>query len=79
MDIYRCGKSGCEIAVNHLKNVCPGSKFTIQILEKLPGNGCRNIPADLVTFNEEILNGKFHFLCNADSQVLEYRLQSEDY
>ena len=21
-------------------------------------------PADLVTFNEEILNGKLHFLCN---------------
>ena len=22
-------------------------------------------PADLVTFTEEILNGKFHFLCSA--------------
>ena len=22
-------------------------------------------PADFITFNEEILNGKLHFLCNA--------------
>ena len=26
-------------------------------------------PADLVTFNEEILNGKFHFLCSGSSSA----------
>ena len=26
--------------------------------------------ADLVTFTEEILNGKLHFLCNVSNQVI---------
>ena len=26
-------------------------------------------PADLVTFTEEILNGKVHFLCNAERRI----------
>ena len=29
-------------------------------------------PADLVTFTEEICNGKFHFLCSADCCCAEY-------
>ena len=39
---------GFELSVSHesllyiLKNVFPRSKFVIQILEKLPGNGYRN-------------------------------------
>ena len=59
MNIHRRGKSGCEICINHFKNVCPGSTFTIQILEKLPGNG--------------YINGI------VDPEMLEYRLQREDY
>ena len=35
---HRRGKSGFKIAINRFKNVCSGSKFTIQMLEKLPGN-----------------------------------------
>ena len=27
-------------------------------------------PADLVTFTEEILNGKLHFLCNAFAKIV---------
>ena len=29
-------------------------------------------PADLITFNEEILNGKIHFLCSAFKQKGKY-------
>ena len=42
MNIHRRGKSGCEIAIDHFKNVCPGATFTILILEVLPGNGYLN-------------------------------------
>ena len=42
MNVHRRGKSGCEISINHYKNVCPNATFTIQIIEKLPGNGYRN-------------------------------------
>ena len=28
-----------------------------------------HFPADLVTFTEEILNGKLHFLCSKDSRL----------
>ena len=35
---------------------------------------CPNLqfPADLVTFTEEILNGKLHFLCNEGSFIITY-------
>ena len=39
VNVHRRGKSGCEIAINHFRNVCPDNNFTVQILEKLPGNG----------------------------------------
>ena len=42
MNIHRKGKTGCEILIDHFTNVCPGSSFSIQILEKLPGNGYAN-------------------------------------
>ena len=42
MNVHRKGKSGCEISIDHYTNVCPGTKFSIQILEKLPGNGYIN-------------------------------------
>ena len=42
MNIHRKGKTGCEILIDHFSNVCPGSLFSIQILEKLPGNGYAN-------------------------------------
>ena len=42
MNIHRKGKTGCEIAINHYTNVCPGAKFSIRVLEKLPGNGYKN-------------------------------------
>ena len=47
MNIHRRGKSGCEISINHYKNVCPGSSFTIQIIEVLPGNGYKNGAFDI--------------------------------
>ena len=42
MNIHRRGKSGCEILIDHFKNVCPGATFTILILEVLPGDGYVN-------------------------------------
>lgn len=42
MNIHRCCKSGCAITINGFKSVSSGSKCTIQILAKLPGNGYRN-------------------------------------
>ena len=39
MNIHRRGKSGCEILIDHFSNVCPGALFSIDILEKLPGDG----------------------------------------
>ena len=42
MNIHRKGKTGCEVLIDHFSNVCPGSSFSIQILEKLPGNGYTN-------------------------------------
>lgn len=42
MNIHRTGKSGCEISIDHYKNVCPGATFNIQILEVLPGDGYLN-------------------------------------
>ena len=42
MNIHRKGKTGCEIAINHFTNVCPGAKFSIRVLEKLSGNGYKN-------------------------------------
>ena len=39
MNVHRRGKSGCEILIDHFSNVCPGAEFSIEILEKLPGDG----------------------------------------
>ena len=35
-------------------------------------NNNPEFPADLVTFTEEILNGKLHFLCSAMSVMIDY-------
>ena len=32
---------------------------------------CTKFPADLVTFTEEILNGKLHFLCSETTKALQ--------
>ena len=53
MNIHRRGKSGCEIAIDHFKNVCPGATFTIQILESLPGNGYSNGSLDRAMLERE--------------------------
>ena len=42
MNVHRKGKTGCEILIDHFSNVCPGSLFSIDILEKLPGDGYEN-------------------------------------
>ena len=44
------------LAFTKLREKCPDTEiFLVRIQET----------ADLVTFTEEILNGKFHFLCSA--------------
>ena len=35
------------------------------------------IPADLITFTEEILNGKLHFLCSVTSQYGNHQITNE--
>ena len=42
MNIHRKSKSGCEPSINHYKNACKDPSFSIQILEKLEGNGFIN-------------------------------------
>lgn len=42
MNIHRTSKSGCTFMIEHFNNVCPGASFSIQILEKLPGDGYLN-------------------------------------
>ena len=42
MNVHRTGKQGCEISIDHFANVCPKVNFSVQILEKLPGNGYVN-------------------------------------
>ena len=42
MNINRKGKSGCKLSINHHKNVCKGTSFSIHILEKLEGDGSIN-------------------------------------
>jgi len=46
MNIHRRGKSGCEVAIDHYKNVCLDATFSVQILEKLPGNGYKDGKVD---------------------------------
>ena len=42
MNTHRKAKQGCEISINHYKHVCPGATFSIQIIEKLEGDGYKN-------------------------------------
>ena len=42
MNTHRTAKSGCTTSIEHYREVCPGAGFTIQIIEKLPGNGYTN-------------------------------------
>ena len=39
MNIHRTSKKGCEHFIEHFSTVCSGHSFTIQVIEKLPGNG----------------------------------------
>ena len=39
VNIHRRGKSGCETYIDHYTNVCKNAIFSIQMIEKLPGNG----------------------------------------
>ena len=47
MNTHRTSKSGCTTSINHYREVCPGSTFSIQIIENLPGNGYKNGVMDL--------------------------------
>ena len=42
MNIHRREKSGCEISIDQYRNVCKNTTFSIQVIEKLPGNGYKN-------------------------------------
>ena len=51
MNIHRKGKTGCEIAIDHFKNVCPNSSFSVRILENLSGDGYKDGSVDLSLLN----------------------------
>ena len=42
MNIHRRGKSGCAVSIDYCRNVCKNATFSIQINEKLPGNGYKS-------------------------------------
>ena len=42
MNIHRKAKTGCERFIDHFKNVCAGASFSVQIIEKLEGDGRTN-------------------------------------
>ena len=46
MNIHRKSKSGCERCIDHYKNVCVGASFSVQIIEKLDGDGRKNRKID---------------------------------
>ena len=51
MSIHRKGKRDCEHSINHYKNVCKGTSFSIHILEKLEGDGFINGHRDFAVQN----------------------------
>ena len=55
MNIHRTGKSGCERSIDHYNNVCIGGSFTVQIIEKLNGDGYKNgkIDKDMTKYRLE--------------------------
>ena len=42
INIHRTAKTGCKVMIDHFENVCKNSSFSIQIIEKLDGNGYKN-------------------------------------
>ena len=42
MNIHRTSKTGCTYSKNLYNKVCLGETFSIQIIEKLEGNGYKN-------------------------------------
>ena len=42
MNIHRKGKSGCHRMIEHFSEICKDCTFSIQIIEKLEGNGYKN-------------------------------------
>ena len=42
INIHRTSKTGCEHMINHYKEVCVGSHFTVQIIEYFSGTGYIN-------------------------------------
>ena len=42
MNIHRTAKTGCEHMINHFREVCPGSSFSIRIIEVFKGDGYEN-------------------------------------
>ena len=49
-NIHRRGKSGCEISIDHYRNVFKNAIFSIQVNEKLPGYGYENEIKDNAMF-----------------------------
>ena len=54
MIIHRIGKSGCSFSIDHYSNVCKNVTFSIQVIERLPGNGYGNEIKDNVMMEYQL-------------------------
>lgn len=42
MNIHMRENSGCEVPIDHYKDVCKSATFSIKVIEKVLGNGYEN-------------------------------------
>ena len=52
MNTHRTFKSDCKRLNEHFLEVCPGALFSVQVLEKLPGDGYVNGKVDYVMMRD---------------------------
>ena len=64
--VFICGKQSqpCSCKGAYLFHGTGGSNFSLQPPHSFMITAQKKFPADLVTFTEESLNGKLHFLCS---------------
>ena len=59
MNIRRKNESGCELVIEHFAFICTNSSFTVQVIEKLIGNGYRNGSKDKKSYAERLQREDF--------------------
>ena len=54
INIHRTSKKGCKVLIDHFENVCPNSSFSVQVVEKLEGNGYANGSRDKEMYKKRL-------------------------